>query len=163
MIKSIKVTATKSSNSDIWPLNEMLNSYTGVTVVGNVHSSLFQAGIKEYINVNAFELINKESRHLYRWIGLPNLISLSMISSIYVFSSEESFYNNSDLIKDIIPIWKPFFVDDQQLDDFYKRNNITVVIEEIDDPDLSDYIASTVTVRFDPELKYYKGLEVVVN
>ena len=49
MIKSIKVTATKSSNSDIWPLVEMLDSYTGYTVYDNVTSSLLQADITEYI------------------------------------------------------------------------------------------------------------------
>jgi hypothetical protein len=163
MIKSIKVTATKSSNSDIWPLVEMLNGYTGYTVYNNIISSLLQANITEYIASNAFELITQDSKPCYRWIGVPNLNNLLMISSIYVFSSEESFYNNSDLINDIIPIWKPFFVDDQQLEDFYRQNNITVTIEEIDDPDLSDYIAAYAFMESNPELKYHKGLEVILR
>ena len=76
MIKSIKVTATKSSNSDIWPLYEMLDSYTGYTVYDNVTSSLLQADITEYIASNAFELITQDSKQCYRWIGVPNLNNL---------------------------------------------------------------------------------------
>jgi hypothetical protein len=131
MSKAIKVTFSKVSDTDRWPLFNLTR------IVAN-NSALTAMGVVEHLNTNSFNALLNLGEILSMDIDINDQL---VIDGYYVFPSDESFTSQKDAAYAHIPTWK--FSADSDTTQYYIDNHITVTFEEVENPDLTNYTQIT--------------------
>lgn len=134
MSKSIRVTMTRPSTLTIWPFD----LFPWINTLDE--------------NYFTFEDLSVES-----WIIGNEDADLTLVVD-HVFASEESFNTNKDTVYTMIPLWCNSQVRADS-ESYCTDNGINIIVEEIDNPDLSNSIKILVTHK---NIRTYEALRTAL-